>query len=430
MYPFKSIFKSIRGFTLVELLVVIAIIGVLIALLLPAVQAAREAARRMQCANNLKQLGLAVHNFHDTYNRFPCYNNDPNFVSQRLGRFSFLYTLFPFIEQTPSYDWLMSANGRRCVPKTGNYSIESYECPFRRGDGACTSDHEQSPHSESPTTLRMNAFLCPSDSNSGRHITGASDESIRATKSNYRGCMGDMVIAHPHGRYSSPRSWLRSGPQYLNSGVITGSTSPHPGPIDMAAITSGTSNTLMITEGVIYDETPGGTGRKADIRANTFELSDYFMYGWLTGADCLAIKGTGRKSLDTANVLDGGDYRPGERSYDAYWGTYNVGIYTYLPPNSPSCGRNVYGGASASSEHPGGVNGVLMDGSVRFISETIQTKNLDIRGWFPSSYGWSNAPGEPYADSTGGTDAVAQQPVSYGVWGELGAINSGMAISF
>ncbi|MDR1959493.1 MAG: DUF1559 domain-containing protein [Planctomycetaceae bacterium] len=93
------------GFTLVELLVVIAIIGILIALLLPAVQAAREAARRMQCTNNLKQMGLAVHNFHDTHRVLP-----PSCIS--AGRASLFVLLFPFTEQTALYDLALTTDDR------------------------------------------------------------------------------------------------------------------------------------------------------------------------------------------------------------------------------------------------------------------------------------------------------------------------------
>jgi len=95
------------GFTLVELLVVIAIIGILVALLLPAVQAAREAARRTQCTNNLKQLGLALHNYHDTYKSFPARgvfgaaNTGP---PMRAYHHTWIEAILPFIEQQPLYD--------------------------------------------------------------------------------------------------------------------------------------------------------------------------------------------------------------------------------------------------------------------------------------------------------------------------------------
>src|SRR5512139_1124671 len=104
-----------RGFTLIELLVVIAIIGLLIALLLPAVQAAREAARRAQCVNNLKQLGLALHNFESTYKRFPSACYDPIFLDpvtknwrNERGRWSYLVLLLPYVEQKALYDDLMT----------------------------------------------------------------------------------------------------------------------------------------------------------------------------------------------------------------------------------------------------------------------------------------------------------------------------------
>ena len=86
-----------RGFTLVELLVVIAIIGILVALLLPAVQAAREAARRMSCGNNLKQIALAAHNFHDTYKMLPP-------IVNHSGGPTFFFHILPYIEQQPLMD--------------------------------------------------------------------------------------------------------------------------------------------------------------------------------------------------------------------------------------------------------------------------------------------------------------------------------------
>ena len=95
--------SALRGFTLVELLVVIAIIGMLIALLLPAVQAAREAARRMQCTNHLKQIALAAHNFHDVRNGLPP-------VAVSMENYGFLLLLFPYLEQNAAWDYVESRN--------------------------------------------------------------------------------------------------------------------------------------------------------------------------------------------------------------------------------------------------------------------------------------------------------------------------------
>ncbi len=145
-----------RAFTLVELLVVIAIIGVLIALLLPAVQAAREAARRMQCTSHLRQIGIGIHNFHDTRNGLPPYCIE-------FGRMSMFGLIYPFIEQQNLYDTILQGDGTRTgvntpiadtsswgwgdslghlwwnrltqEQKNGFGSVSIYRCPTRRGSG-------------------------------------------------------------------------------------------------------------------------------------------------------------------------------------------------------------------------------------------------------------------------------------------------------
>ena len=192
--------RRVRGFTLIELLVVIAIIAILIALLLPAVQQAREAARRSQCKNNLKQLGLALHNYHDVYRTFP-----PGYVTRNLGMpmnsspgFAWGTMLLPYLDQAPLFNHL-------------NFSEDAH-------DGH-NIEHGQE---------ILAAFQCPSDTGTNVFTTDPANDGIQITlaKSNYAGMYG-------YGKISMMPD-VGNGILYRNSSV------------KMRDLTDGSSNTFAI----------------------------------------------------------------------------------------------------------------------------------------------------------------------------------------
>ena len=164
------------GFTLIELLVVIAVIGILVALLLPAVQNAREAARRSQCQNNLKQIGIALHNYHDTNGCFPMGSN------VRIFSWGSLAALLPYVEQNATF-------------KTIDFNAQ---------DCCLWSKTAQATNKPTPATVRIPTYTCPTDSNSGRTLlsgpTGPLPQSAdcgRLYPGNYLGVSGDAGIGYP-----------------------------------------------------------------------------------------------------------------------------------------------------------------------------------------------------------------------------------------
>jgi len=368
------------GFTLVELLVVIAIIGILISLLLPAVQAAREAARRMQCTNNLKQIGLAFHTYHDANKTFPAVKCGPSdWVS--WGMTSFNIPLLPYFEQPALFSTITAKSP---PASTRGMSEDESECwPNCLG-------------SPEPYRAILNTLGCPSDG-------AAYSLSPRGSAgSNYMASYGDAPWWFANESRKNSRGFFGGGCAYEDGNGPIASMSPvYRG---ISALVDGTSNTIMLSEAV-RGETPGGNQIKGNIAALPSGGQD----GHSPPSACAGIARTpGSNSSFAVTAITGvrgiswADGRP-----------HILCFQTILPPNSPSCNEGLPntgwagGYYSASSNHTGGVNAAIADGSIHFISDTINCARAGTDG-----------------QNTAG-NAQLSGPSPFGVWGALGSINGG-----
>jgi prepilin-type N-terminal cleavage/methylation domain-containing protein/prepilin-type processing-associated H-X9-DG protein len=341
-----------RAFTLIELLVVIAIIAVLIALLLPAVQSAREAARRAQCVNNLKQMGLAIHNYHAASNAFPpLFGNfgnpsPPSGPSAPNGEWPLGWGvgILPFVEQTGLYN-------------ASNYSGGAF--------------HAMNLNTVSATKIPV--YVCPSES----YKTGPW---IGPMWINYHANFGGPA---PMASWSGPIVPFMSDPN-----GIPGISNVYPynvqnlGAVGLDTVTDGTSNTALFSEKLIgisgYIATPPGQFPNA--KRVSYQLS--LAITWDAGGAQLA-----QQAVQACQGLPGTTQATNPTQWSgACWngshaGTLHFNAYDHFnTPNGLSCvAMNSWGGPpggfndliTATSNHPGGVNVGFCDGSVRFVKDSV-----------------------------------------------------------
>jgi prepilin-type N-terminal cleavage/methylation domain-containing protein/prepilin-type processing-associated H-X9-DG protein len=352
--------RSDRGFSLIELLVVITIIAALIGLLLPAVQSARETARRTQCTNNLKQIGLAMQNYVVENEALPPISIDVewygrnNPIPQPHQNWSQHARLLPYLEQMVAYNSINWSFGARWSDGDGVYADTN---PPDDASGGKDSIPQMT-----VLTLQIAAFLCPSDNNkgsSGTYRFGGGSKLVGA--SNYAGNIG------LNRRISGGKpdlTWLLNGPNYVASNWdnTVNQTST------MSTFRDGASNTAIFS-GWIKGQAVA-TGRAQNGLSEVYNLGE--------NSDFYA---TDRQFAELCNTVPINAANQQWQWKGEWWAYGPTMIYSHTQtPNRTSCvyhdinqdGRGTITMIGASSNHPGGVNVLFMDGSVRFVKNSVQ----------------------------------------------------------
>jgi prepilin-type N-terminal cleavage/methylation domain-containing protein len=343
----KSFLRRARlsGFTLIELLVVIAIIAVLVALLLPAVQQAREAARRSQCKNSLKQLGLALHNYQEAYNSFVFATGGtdlPASDASNWSRLNGLIPLTPYMDQTPLFNQI-SAGGT--IQGTGPWN--------KMGPAPWRDDYPL-------WRTQVASLRCASE-------TGRGTDWPRSGRTSYAFCFGDS-IRDVHGG----GLWNRNAPIRGMFGLYTS--------FGLSDCLDGSSNIILMGEiGTAISD-----GNPSDIIGQVVQS-----VGGLDTNPAICLTKVVNNAYIAGAPITG--WR-GQRWADG--NISNSGFQTILPPNSPNCGVSTWDGDwgvfSAGSRHAGGAHVLMGDGAVRFVSNSIDTGNKSAPD--PNSTGRGKSP--------------------------------------
>ena len=408
--------KRISGFTLIELLVTVFIISILLSLTAVGVQAAREASRRAKCSNNMRQVGLAVQMYHNTHDGLPALCNtyksyfatEKTDLGTRIGTCGAQIFLLPYLEQEQVYNGFEEfASLTPLDPNTEGLFVNE---PF---PPAYPNVYVNGPHPRHwGAGVIISVFACPSDSESGVIESPAAEYDHMAEKG--------FPFDYSDWQFSRSNLMFSTGDAPLyNCEIDTpatkrGAFTPHSWK-SFSEITDGLSNTLCLAESISGRPTDyvaaynGRAAEKSDVRRDVAAAPDARDPGNMRVWPSVCFWSVNKKDpMKLDRVEPWGDR-------GTYWFAGHPlanGFSANLPPNSLTCsfGYSAFGPVigGVSSFHPGGANVTMMDGSVRFIHDNIDTGDVFVS-----------------RDRLLGTNQAVEGKSTYGVWGALGSINGG-----